>query len=171
MILKCSARAYPFPTDGSRARLTFDKAMIGSCTNGSYRTTCWQRRRGPRGARTGSVEGVKEFVCFRIWRRRLQIERPDPRLDGESIAACSARSEVRSANRGAGLLRPGPARSRSTAITSFNRNWQIAWASAVSYLASRLSSQRRHSLATAPPSGLISSGTRLRWRVKQKAKG
>ena len=49
--------------DVARERIAFDKAMIGSCTNGSYddllsAALVWWRRA------TGADPGAKEFVVF-----------------------------------------------------------------------------------------------------------
>ena len=57
---------------------------------------------------------------------RRQIEQPDPRLGGESIADVFRASAARSASRGAvPCFGQGPdALKGQRAITSFNRNWQ-----------------------------------------------
>ena len=112
----------------ARERLTFDKAMIGSCTNGSYDDllTAALVIRGAR--RQGASRSVKPFVIFPgSGGVARQIERPDPRLGGESIADVfrSAGGEIRKSwcgpcfGQGPDALRAG-----ERAITSFNRNWQ-----------------------------------------------
>src|SRR3954451_18023498 len=88
MIAKPFSPGNAFPADEvARERLTFDKAMIGSCTNGSY-DDLLAAALVVRAARTqGSTKTAKEFVVFPgsggVGR---QIERPDARLAGESIA-------------------------------------------------------------------------------------
>src|SRR6202007_2912430 len=71
----------------ARERITFDKAMIGSCTNGSYddllQAALVMRAARERGARTVARElGV--FPGSGGVAR--QIETSEPRLGGESIA-------------------------------------------------------------------------------------
>jgi 3-isopropylmalate/(R)-2-methylmalate dehydratase large subunit len=112
----------------ARERLTFDKAMIGSCTNGSY-DDLLTAALVIRGARTqGASRAAKPFVIFPgSGGVAQQIERADPRLDGESIASVfrSVGGEIRRSwcgpcfGQGPDALHPG-----ERAITSFNRNWQ-----------------------------------------------
>jgi 3-isopropylmalate/(R)-2-methylmalate dehydratase large subunit len=121
--------AYP-AEEVARERITFDKALIGSCTNGSYEDLL--------GAalvlRAARAEGEKriakgvEFVVFPgsggVGRA---IRLPDSRLGGESIAAVfqSVGGVIRESwcgpcfGQGDDALRPG-----QRAITTFNRNWQ-----------------------------------------------
>jgi 3-isopropylmalate/(R)-2-methylmalate dehydratase large subunit len=112
----------------ARERITFDKAMIGSCTNGSYDDLLQAALvlRAARGQGARRVE--RPFAIFPgsggVGR---QIERPDPRLGGESIADVlrSVGGEIRQSwcgpcfGQGPDALEPG-----QRAITSFNRNWQ-----------------------------------------------
>jgi 3-isopropylmalate/(R)-2-methylmalate dehydratase large subunit len=112
----------------ARERITFDKAMIGSCTNGSYDDLLQAALvlRAARGAGASKVD--REFRVFPgsggVGR---QIEQPDARLGGESIAEVfrSAGGEIRQSwcgpcfGQGPDALTPG-----QRAITSFNRNWQ-----------------------------------------------
>jgi 3-isopropylmalate/(R)-2-methylmalate dehydratase large subunit len=112
----------------ARERITFDKAMIGSCTNGSYDDllTAALVIRAARGQ--GVDRAAREFVVFPgsggVGR---QIERADPRLNGESIADVfrSVGGQIRQSwcgpcfGQGPDALGPG-----QRAITSFNRNWQ-----------------------------------------------
>jgi 3-isopropylmalate/(R)-2-methylmalate dehydratase large subunit len=129
MIAKPFSPGNAFPAeDVARERITFDKAMIGSCTNGSYDDllTAAQVIRAAR--RQGVGRAAAEFVVFpgSGGVRRL-IERPDPRLDGESIANVfrEVGGLVRESwcgpcfGQGPDALAPG-----QRAITSFNRNWQ-----------------------------------------------
>jgi 3-isopropylmalate/(R)-2-methylmalate dehydratase large subunit len=112
----------------ARERITFDKAMIGSCTNGSY-DDLLQAALVIRAARNGGARRVaRELSIFPgsggVGR---EIERPDPRLGGESIAEVfrSVGGQIRRSwcgpcfGQGPDALTPG-----QRAITTFNRNWQ-----------------------------------------------
>ncbi|OLD64540.1 MAG: hypothetical protein AUI47_05460 [Acidobacteria bacterium 13_1_40CM_2_68_5] len=114
----------------ARERLTFDKALIGSCTNGSYDDLLGAALviRAARAAGTLRVaEGVRLVIFPGSGTVGGQIERPDPRLGGESIAAVfrGAGGTIRRSwcgpcfGQGEDALKPG-----ERAITSFNRNWQ-----------------------------------------------
>jgi 3-isopropylmalate/(R)-2-methylmalate dehydratase large subunit len=129
MIAKPFSPGNAFPAEEvAREHLTFDKAMIGSCTNGSY-DDLLAAALVVRAARTrGATQTAKEFVVFPgsggVGR---QIERPDPRLGGESIAEVfrSVGGKIRESwcgpcfGQGPDALVKG-----QRAITSFNRNWQ-----------------------------------------------
>jgi 3-isopropylmalate/(R)-2-methylmalate dehydratase large subunit len=130
MIAKPFSPGNAFPAgEVARERITFDKAMIGSCTNGSYDDLLTAalviraaRKEG------GATHVAKPFVIFPgsggVGR---QIERPDARLDGTSIADTfrSVGGEIRQSwcgpcfGQGPDALQAG-----QRAITSFNRNWQ-----------------------------------------------
>lgn len=112
----------------AREKLTFDKAMIGSCTNGGYddllSAALVLRAARERGAR----KVAKPLVVFPgSGGVKQDIENPDPRLGGESIAEVfrAAGGEIRQSwcgpcfGQGPDALHPG-----ERAITSFNRNWQ-----------------------------------------------
>ena len=129
MIAKPFSPGNAFPADEvARERITFDKAMIGSCTNGSYDDLLQAALvlHAARGAGLTKVD--REFKIFPgsggVGR---QIEQPDARLGGESIAAVfrSVGGEIRQSwcgpcfGQGPDSLSPG-----QRAITSFNRNWQ-----------------------------------------------
>jgi 3-isopropylmalate/(R)-2-methylmalate dehydratase large subunit len=114
--------------DVAKERITFDKAMIGSCTNGSY-DDLLQAALVLRAARGGGrMKAATEFKVFPgsggVGR---QIETPDARLGGESIAEVfrSVGAVIRQSwcgpcfGQGEDALDPG-----QRAITSFNRNWQ-----------------------------------------------
>jgi 3-isopropylmalate/(R)-2-methylmalate dehydratase large subunit len=114
--------------DVAKERISFDKAMIGSCTNGSY-ADLLQAALVLRTARgRGRVKAATEFKVFPgsggVGR---QIETPDPRLGGESVADVfrSVGAVIRQSwcgpcfGQGEDALDPG-----QHAITSFNRNWQ-----------------------------------------------
>jgi 3-isopropylmalate/(R)-2-methylmalate dehydratase large subunit len=119
--------AYP-AEEVARERITFDKAMIGSCTNGSY-DDLLQAALVLRAAREQGAKKVeREFRIFPgsggVGR---QIEVEDPRLGGESIADVfrSVGGKIRQSwcgpcfGQGEDALTAG-----QRAITSFNRNWQ-----------------------------------------------
>jgi 3-isopropylmalate/(R)-2-methylmalate dehydratase large subunit len=112
----------------ARERIGFDKAFIGSCTNGSY-DDLLQAALVLRAARdAGRDRAVRDFVVFPgSGGVKREIERPEPRLGGESIAQVlrSVGAQIRDSwcgpcfGQGADALKPG-----QRAITSFNRNWQ-----------------------------------------------
>ena len=131
MIAKPFSPGNAFAADEvARERLTFDKALIGSCTNGSYDDLLGAAL-VIRAARETGLKSVPKSVHFIVFPGsgtvRGQIERPDPRLGDESIADVfrSAGGEIRQSwcgpcfGQGDDALKPG-----ERAITSFNRNWQ-----------------------------------------------
>jgi 3-isopropylmalate/(R)-2-methylmalate dehydratase large subunit len=114
-------------TEVAREHLTFDKAMIGSCTNGGY-DDLMQAALVIHAARSlGFRTAAKEFVIFPgSGGVRRQIRIPDPRLNGESIAQVfeSAGGKVRESWCGPCFGQGPDALTRGQrAITSFNRNW------------------------------------------------
>ncbi len=131
MIAKPFSPGNAFPAEEvAKERITFDKAMIGSCTNGGYgdllAAALVIRAARAKGV-TRAAKGA-EFVIFPgSGTVKEQIERPDPRLSGESIADVfrAAGGEIRVSwcgpcfGQGPDSLSPG-----QRAITSFNRNWQ-----------------------------------------------
>jgi len=111
----------------ARERLAFDKAMIGSCTNGGYDDLLSAALVIHAARAAGAKEVAKPLIVFPgSGGVKRQIENPDPRLDGESIADVfrSVGGEIRQSwcgpcfGQGPDSLRPG-----QRAITSFNRNW------------------------------------------------
>jgi 3-isopropylmalate/(R)-2-methylmalate dehydratase large subunit len=129
MIAKPFSPGNAFPADEvARERITFDTAMIGSCTNGSY-DDLLQAALVLHSARGAGVRKVDR--ALRIFPGSggvgTQIELPDARLGGESIAAVfrSVGGEIRQSwcgpcfGQGPDSLTVG-----QRAITSFNRNWQ-----------------------------------------------
>jgi 3-isopropylmalate/(R)-2-methylmalate dehydratase large subunit len=129
MIAKPFSPGNAFPAeDVARERLAFDKAMIGSCTNGSY-DDLLSAALVIRAARAKGVDHAsKEFVIFPgsggVGR---QIERADARLGGESIADVlrSVGGQIRESWCGPCFGQGPDALGRGQrAITSFNRNWQ-----------------------------------------------
>jgi homoaconitase/3-isopropylmalate dehydratase large subunit len=102
--------------------------MIGSCTNGGYDDLLSAALVLKAARATGRTKAVKEFVIFPgSGGVKKQIEQPDPRLDGASIADVfrAAGGQIRESwcgpcfGQGPDALQPG-----QSAITSFNRNWQ-----------------------------------------------
>ena len=129
MIAKPFSPGNAFPAEEvAREHITFDKALIGSCTNGSYDDLLAAALVIRAARRTGAKRAEREFVIFPgsggVGR---QIETPDRRLDGESIAQVfrSIGGEIRQSwcgpcfGQGPDALGKG-----QRAITSFNRNWQ-----------------------------------------------
>jgi homoaconitase/3-isopropylmalate dehydratase large subunit len=129
MIAKPFSPGNAFPADEvAREHITFDKAMIGSCTNGSYDDLLTAALVIRAARQQGADHAEKAFVIFPgSGGVARQIERPDPRLAGESIAEVfrSVGGEIRQSwcgpcfGQGPDALHEG-----ERAITSFNRNWQ-----------------------------------------------
>lgn len=129
MIAKPFSPGNAFPAEEvAREHIEFDKAMIGSCTNGSYDDLLSAALVLIAARDKGLTKVLKEFVVFPgSGGVKTQIERPDPRLNGESIAAVfrGAGGEIRASwcgpcfGQGSDALQKG-----QRAITSFNRNWQ-----------------------------------------------
>jgi len=129
MIAKPFSPGNAFPAEEvAREHLTFDKALIGSCTNGSYDDLLAAALvlRAARGR--GRVKTATDFVVFPgSGGVARQIEQPDPRLGGESVAEVfrSVGGQIRQSwcgpcfGQGPDALQRG-----QRAITSFNRNWQ-----------------------------------------------
>jgi 3-isopropylmalate/(R)-2-methylmalate dehydratase large subunit len=129
MIAKPFSPGNAFPaSEVARERLTFEKALIGSCTNGSYDDLLSAALVLVAARKQGLTKAQKEFVVFPgSGGVKRQIEQPDPRLGGESIADVfrSVGGEIRNSwcgpcfGQGQDALNKG-----QRAITSFNRNWQ-----------------------------------------------
>src|SRR5712691_3959029 len=128
LIAKPFSPAYAVPAaEIAREHVTFDKAFIGSCTNGGY-DDLLEAALVLRAARVkGAARAAKEFVVFPgSGGVKRDIEKADPRLGGESIADVfrAAGAEIRESwcgpcfGQGPDALRKG-----ESAITSFNRNW------------------------------------------------
>jgi 3-isopropylmalate/(R)-2-methylmalate dehydratase large subunit len=129
MIAKPYSPGNAFPADEvARERLTFDKALIGSCTNGSYDDLLSAALVLRAAREKGFREVAKSLAVFPgsggVGR---QIEAADPRLAGESIAEVfrSVGGAIRQSWCGP-CFGQGPDRlaAGQRAITSFNRNWQ-----------------------------------------------
>src|SRR3954452_23680889 len=119
--------AYP-AEEVAHERLSFDKAMIGSCTNGSY-DDLLQAAFVLRAARAQGIAKVERALAIFPGSGGVgrQIEVADPRLGGESIANIfrAVGGTIRQSwcgpcfGQGPDALSPG-----QRALTSFNRNWQ-----------------------------------------------
>jgi 3-isopropylmalate/(R)-2-methylmalate dehydratase large subunit len=108
-------------------RISFDKAFIGSCTNGSYDDLLQAALVLDAARGAGHARAVRELVIFPgSGRVKLRIETPEPRLGGRSIATVlrDAGAVIRDSwcgpcfGQGPDALQRG-----QRAITSFNRNW------------------------------------------------
>jgi len=129
MIAKPFSPGNAFPAeDVARERIEFDKAMIGSCTNGSYDDLLAAALVFMAARDKGLTRVQKELVVFPgSGGVKLLIEQPDARLGGESIADVfrGVGGEIRASwcgpcfGQGPDALNKG-----ERAITSFNRNWQ-----------------------------------------------
>jgi 3-isopropylmalate/(R)-2-methylmalate dehydratase large subunit len=128
-IAKPFAPGNAFPADEvALEKLTFDKAFIGSCTNGGYDDLLEAALVIRAGREQGFDRAPKEFVVFPgSGGVKRDIENPEPRLGGESIASVlrSVGAQIRESwcgpcfGQGPDALKKG-----EIAITSFNRNWQ-----------------------------------------------
>jgi 3-isopropylmalate/(R)-2-methylmalate dehydratase large subunit len=129
MIAKPFSPGNAFRADEVAAEhIQFDKALIGSCTNGSYDDLLQAALVLHQARRKGVTKATRPLVVFPgSGGVARAIERPDPRLDGESIAEVfrKAGGQIRQSwcgpcfGQGPDALRAG-----ERAITSFNRNWQ-----------------------------------------------
>lgn len=131
MVAKPFSPGNAYPADEvARERIAFDKAMIGSCTNGGYEDLLGAALllKAARGAGHDRIAAGTEFLIFPgSGRVKVQIENPDHRLGGDSIADVfrSFGGKVRESwcgpcfGQGPDALQKG-----ERAITSFNRNWQ-----------------------------------------------
>jgi len=128
-IAKPFAPGNAFPADEvAREKLSFDKALIGSCTNGGYDDLLEAALVIRAGRELGHDQAPKTFVIFPgSGGVKRDIENPEPRLAGESIASVfrSVGGQIRESwcgpcfGQGPDALKKG-----EVAITSFNRNWQ-----------------------------------------------
>ncbi|MFL6280384.1 MAG: aconitase family protein [Vicinamibacterales bacterium] len=129
MIAKPFSPGNAFPAEEvAREHVTFDKALIGSCTNGSYDDLLQAALVLHAARKAGATTVKREFAIFPgsggVGR---QIESPDPRLGGESIAEVfrSVGGQIRQSWCGPCFGQGPDALARGQrAITSFNRNWQ-----------------------------------------------
>jgi 3-isopropylmalate/(R)-2-methylmalate dehydratase large subunit len=129
MIARPFSPGHAFPAaEVARERLAFDKALIGSCTNGSYADLLSAALVILAARRQGLNRAARPLVIFPgsggVGR---QIERSDPRLGGESVAGVlrSAGGQIRESWCGPCFGQGPDALGRGErAITTFNRNWQ-----------------------------------------------
>jgi len=129
MIAKPFSPGNAFPAEEvAKERIEFDKAMIGSCTNGSYDDLLSAALVLIAARKKGLTKAQREFVVFPgSGGVKLLIEKPDSRLGGESIADVfrGVGGVIRASwcgpcfGQGPDALEKG-----QRAITSFNRNWQ-----------------------------------------------
>ncbi len=129
MIAKPFSPGNAFPAEEvARERIVFDKAYIGSCTNGSYDDLLQAALVLRAGHDAGQKKAVRTFVIFPgSGGVKSAIENPDPRLDGNSIADVlrGAGGQIRDSWCGPCFGQgPDSLASGERAITSFNRNWQ-----------------------------------------------
>ncbi|HEY6957621.1 MAG TPA: aconitase family protein [Candidatus Limnocylindria bacterium] len=128
LIAKPFSPGNAFPAaEVAREKLAFDKAFIGSCTNGGYSDLLEAALVITAAKKKGATRAAAEFVVFPgSGGVKRDIERADPRLGGQSIADVfrSVGAEIRDSwcgpcfGQGPDALTKG-----ETAITSFNRNW------------------------------------------------
>jgi 3-isopropylmalate/(R)-2-methylmalate dehydratase large subunit len=128
-IAKPFAPGNAFPADEvAQEKLAFDKAMIGSCTNGGYDDLLEAALVINAGREKGFERAPKPFVIFPgSGGVKRDIENSEARLGGESIASVfrSVGGQIRESwcgpcfGQGPDALKKG-----EVAITSFNRNWQ-----------------------------------------------
>jgi 3-isopropylmalate/(R)-2-methylmalate dehydratase large subunit len=129
MIAKPFSPGNAFPAeDVARERITFDKALIGSCTNGSYEDLLQAALVIRAAAARGVTKAEREFKVFPgSGGVARQIERPDQRLGGDSIANVfrAAGAVIRESWCGPCFGQgPDQLSAGQRAITTFNRNWQ-----------------------------------------------
>ncbi len=129
MIAKPFSPGNAFPAEEvARERITFDKAMIGSCTNGSYDDLLQGALVIRAAADLGLTKAAREFKVFPgSGGVARQIERPDQRLGGDSIANVfrNAGAVIRESWCGPCFGQgPDQLSAGQRAITTFNRNWQ-----------------------------------------------
>ena len=114
--------------DIARERITFDKAFIGSCTNGSYDDLLQAALVAKRAVEAGFARSTVPLIVFPgSGGVKRMIEQPDQRLGGDSVAAVlrSLGALIRDSWCGPCFGQGPDALTRGQrAITSFNRNWQ-----------------------------------------------
>jgi homoaconitase/3-isopropylmalate dehydratase large subunit len=129
MIAKPFSPGNAFPAhEVAKERIEFDKALIGSCTNGSYGDLLQAALVMVAAREHGFTKVKREFTVFPgSGGVGIEIEAPDPRLKGESIAEVfrSVGGQIRRSWCGPCFGQGPDALTRGQrAITSFNRNWQ-----------------------------------------------
>src|SRR4030095_3555166 len=88
MIAKPFSPGNAFPAEEvAKERVTFDKAYIGSCTNGSYDDLLQAALVIRAAKKAGATKAARDFVVFPgSGGVARMIESPEPRLGGESVA-------------------------------------------------------------------------------------
>jgi len=129
MIAKPFSPGNAFPAEEvARERLEFDRAFIGSCTNGSYDDLLQAALVLRAGRKAGLERARTDFVIFPgSGGVKKLIENTEPRLDGESVADVlrAAGGQIRDSWCGPCFGQGPDALERGQrAITTFNRNWQ-----------------------------------------------
>ena len=129
LIAKPFAPGNAFPAaEVARERIAFEKAYIGSCTNGGYDDLLEAALVVYEARKKGATKAARDLVVFPgSGQVKERIEQPEPRLGGESIASVfrSVGGQIRRSwcgpcfGQGPDALVKG-----EVAITSFNRNWQ-----------------------------------------------
>jgi len=129
MVAKPFSPGNAFPAeDIARERITFDKAFIGSCTNGSYDDLLQAALVAKRALDAGFKGSTVPLIVFPgSGGVKRMIEQPDQRLGGDSVASVlrAVGALIRDSwcgpcfGQGPDALKRG-----ERAITSFNRNWQ-----------------------------------------------
>ncbi|RKZ06715.1 hypothetical protein DRQ32_10840, partial [bacterium] len=129
MIAKPFSPGNAFPAEEvAKEKIEFDRAYIGSCTNGSYDDLLQAALVLRAGAEAGIHKVAMPLTIFPGSAGvKNGIEKPDPRLDNQSIADVlrAFGGEIRDSwcgpcfGQGPDALTAG-----QRAITTFNRNWQ-----------------------------------------------
>ncbi len=129
MIAKPFSPANSHPAEEmAKERIRFDKAYIGSCTNGSYQDLLQAALIIQAARQAGFEKAATDFVIFpgSIGVKR-QIEEDEPRLKGVSVAEVlrSVGGQIRDSWCGPCFGQgPDALQSGERALTTFNRNWQ-----------------------------------------------
>ena len=129
MVAKPYSPGNAFPAeDIARERITFDKAFIGSCTNGSYDDLLQAALVAKRALEAGFKTSTVPLIVFpgSIGVKHM-IEQPDQRLGGDSVAHVLREVGAQIRQSWCGLCfgqGPDALTKGQRAITSFNRNWQ-----------------------------------------------
>ncbi len=129
MVAKPYSPGNAFPAEEiARERITFDKAFIGSCTNGSYDDLLQAALVVQRARAAGFDRAEKPLIVFPgSGGVKRMIEHGDARLGGKSVADVlrAIGAEIRESWCGPCFGQGPDALARGErAITSFNRNWQ-----------------------------------------------
>jgi homoaconitase/3-isopropylmalate dehydratase large subunit len=129
MIAKPFSPGNAFPAEEvAKERIRFDKAYIGSCTNGSYTDLLQAALVVTAAGAAGHARVQSDFVVFPGSSGvKALIEKPEKRLGGKSVADVlrDVGAQIRDSwcgpcfGQGPDALQAG-----QRAITSFNRNWQ-----------------------------------------------